>query len=120
MCYYCYFFTVILVVPYLNLKMASEDNWEKIAEARRTSLAEQIPRRYRIPQDKLPPESQLDVTTWPKESGWFTSKELRITESTASQILQQVASQAWWAWSAEDVTVAFCKRAAAAQQLVRF
>jgi amidase len=96
--------------------MASEDRWEKIAEARRTALAEQIPHHYRIPEDKLPPESQLDVTTWPKESGWFTPNELEITGSTASQILKKIASQAW---SAEDVTVAFCKRAAAAQQLVR-
>jgi amidase len=89
-------------------------NWEQIAAAKRAALAERI-ERYRIPQHQLPPESQLNVTTWPRESGWFTSKELEITESTAAQILEKVASKAW---SAEDVTVAFCKRAATAQQLV--
>jgi amidase len=96
--------------------MASEQNWEKVAAAKRAALAELIPSDFRIPKDQLPPESQLNVTTWPKESGWFTANELDITESTASQILEKIASKAW---SAESVTVAFCKRAAAAQQLVR-
>ena len=90
-------------------------SWEKIAEAKRAALAEQIPPEYRVPKDQLPPESQLDVTTWPKESGWFSSKELEITDSSASQILRKVASKEW---SSEEVTRAFCKRAAAAQQLV--
>jgi amidase len=95
--------------------MTSEAQWEKVAAGKRAALAESIPTEYRIPEDKIPPKSQLDVTTWPKESGWFTKKELEITGSTASDILKNIASKAW---SAEDVTVAFCKRAAAAQQLV--
>lgn len=94
--------------------MTSAQNWEKVAETRRAALAEQIPTEYRVPQDKLPSESQLDVTSWPKESGWFSQGELEITESTATQILQKVASKSW---TAEEVTKAFCKRAAAAQQL---
>ena len=93
----------------------AEQDWEKIAAAKREALAEKIPPHLRIPKDQLPPESQLNVTTWPKESGWFTEKELEITGSSALQILGKIASKAW---SAEDVTVAFCKRAAAAQQLV--
>ena len=95
--------------------MASEAKWEKVAEEKRAALSESIPTSYRIPQDKLPPETELNVTTWPKASGWFTPKELEITDSTASQILEKIASKAW---SAEDVTTAFCKRAAAAHQLV--
>ncbi|EDU47440.1 GatA Asp-tRNAAsn Glu-tRNAGln amidotransferase A subunit [Pyrenophora tritici-repentis] len=94
--------------------MSSGANWEKIAAGKRAALAESIPIEYRIPQDKIPPESQLDVTTWPKESGWFTANELEITDSTASDILKKVAAKTW---SAEQVTSAFCKRAAAAQQL---
>ena len=95
--------------------MTSEANWEKVAAGKRAALAESIPTQYRIPQDKFPPESQLDVTTWPRESGWLTESELAITESTASDILEKIASKAW---SAEDVTFAFCKCAAAAHQLV--
>ncbi|KAF2128097.1 amidase [Dothidotthia symphoricarpi CBS 119687] len=92
----------------------SEQNWEKIAASKRAALAEQIPTEYRVPKDLLPPDSQLDVTPWPKESNWFAPKELEITDSTASRILEQVASKTW---SSEEVTRAFCKRAAAAQQL---
>jgi amidase len=95
--------------------MAYETKWEKVAAAKRAALAETIPKEFRVPQHQLPSEEQLNVTTWPKESGWFTSEELEITDSTASQILQKIVSKQW---SSEKVTRAFCKRAAAAQQLV--
>lgn len=95
--------------------MTSEQDWVKVASAAQVTLAESIPTEYRIPQEQLPSESQQDVTLWPKESGWFSSKELDITDSTASKILENIASKSW---SSEEVTRAFCKRAAAAQQLV--
>ncbi|KAF1966664.1 amidase [Bimuria novae-zelandiae CBS 107.79] len=92
----------------------SEPNWEKIAVGKKVALAEQIPLEYRIPPQLLPPDDQLDVTTFPKESGWFDEKELEITDSSATHILKKIASRSW---SSEEVTRAFCKRAAAAQQL---
>lgn len=95
---------------------SSEQEWEKIANRKRAALAEQIPLEYRIPQAIFPPDDQLDVTTFPKESGWFGEKELEITESSATHILKKIASKTW---TSEEVTRAFCKRAAAAQQLVR-
>ncbi|KAH7394422.1 amidase signature domain-containing protein [Pyrenochaeta sp. MPI-SDFR-AT-0127] len=94
--------------------MTSEQDWEKISAAKRAALAESVPTEYRVPKDQLPPESQLDVTAWPRESGWFSPKELEITDSTASHLLRQLASRTW---SSEEVTKAFCKRAAAAHQL---
>lgn len=93
----------------------SEQSWEKIAATKRAALSENIPLEYRIPQRLVPPESQLDVTPWPKDSGWFTQKELDITGSTATVLLQKIASRSW---TSEEVTRAFCKRAAAAHQLV--
>lgn len=90
-------------------------NWEQIAADKRSALAEQIPLEYRIPSHLFPPDDQLDVTTFPKESGWFDARELQITESSATNILKKIASRSW---SSEEVTRAFCKRAAAAQQLV--
>lgn len=108
-------FYPLITLFFLELKVImSEQKWEKIAKAKQAAVAESIPTEYRIPKDLLPPDSQLDVTTWPKDSGWFLQKELDITGSTASEILQKIASKAW---SAEDVTKAFCKRAAAAHQL---
>ncbi|KAF2677776.1 amidase [Lentithecium fluviatile CBS 122367] len=91
-----------------------QQKWEEIAARKRAALAEQITAEYRIPHLLVPPADQLDVTTFPRESGWFTDKELEITDSTATHILQRIASRSW---SSEEVTRAFCKRAAAAQQL---
>ncbi|KAF1954632.1 amidase [Byssothecium circinans] len=88
--------------------------WEQIAAEKRAQLAEQIPHEYRIPHHLIPPSDQLDVTTFPQNSGWFSQKELEITGSSASYVLKKIASKAW---SAEEVTRAFCKSAAAAQQL---
>ena len=89
--------------------------WDEIAAAKREALSELIPPEYRIPQHLLPPAEQLDVTTFPRESGWFSQKELDITDSTATHILDRIATQEW---TSEEVTKAFCKRAAAAHQLV--
>lgn len=89
--------------------------WEKIAAAKRAALADSIPPEFRIPRRLVPPPSQLDVSRFPENSeGWFTQKELDITQSTASDIVQNVANRKW---TAVDVTRAFCKRAAAAHQL---
>ncbi|KAF2268371.1 acetamidase [Lojkania enalia] len=92
--------------------MASK--WEQVAEAKRAAVFANITPEYIIPQHLVPPSSQLDVTVFPKESGWFSQKELDITGSTSTQILQKIASQTW---TSEEVTRAFCKRAAAAHQL---
>ncbi|KAF2713668.1 amidase [Pleomassaria siparia CBS 279.74] len=88
--------------------------WEEIGAARRASLAERIPPEYRLPPNIVPPAGQRNVTTFPRESGWFSQKELEITDSTATVILDKIASRTW---TSEEVTKAFCKRAAAAQQL---
>ncbi|KAF2868625.1 amidase signature domain-containing protein [Massariosphaeria phaeospora] len=94
--------------------MASRPKWEAIAAAKRRALADQIPAEYRIPLHLVPPDTQLDVTPFPRQSGWFTQRELDITESSAVQIVTKTAATTW---SSEEVTRAFCKRAAAAQQL---
>ncbi|ORY14143.1 acetamidase [Clohesyomyces aquaticus] len=88
--------------------------WNEIAAAKRGALSKSIPPEFRIPQHLLPPDTQLDVTSFPKDSGWFSEAELEITSSTCSAILEKIASQTW---TAHDVTRAFCKRAAAAHQL---
>ncbi|KAF2196712.1 acetamidase-like protein [Delitschia confertaspora ATCC 74209] len=94
--------------------MPDLQKWEKIGAAKRAALSELIPSEFRIPQNFLPSNSQLDVSKFPEESGWFTRKELDITSSTSPVILQNMANQIW---TAEEVTKAFCKRAAAAHQL---
>ncbi|KAF9876787.1 hypothetical protein CkaCkLH20_05633 [Colletotrichum karsti] len=88
--------------------------WELAGAKKREALAASIPEEWRVPKDLLPPESQADVTAWPETSGWFTAKELAITNSTAAELLPKLASGQL---KSLDVTKAFCKRAVAAHQL---
>jgi amidase len=92
-------------------------SWEDVAAAKRKQLLDSIPREWIIPEDIFPPDSEVDVTKFPRESGWFTESELEITNSTASEILEKTTTGKW---TAEAVARAFCKRAAAAHQLVLF
>ncbi|KAL4962410.1 amidase signature domain-containing protein [Aspergillus stella-maris] len=89
-------------------------SWEAISEKKRQALKNSIPAEWVIPKDIFPPEDQLDVTSFPKESGFFTDRELEITSTPAQTILSHISSGSW---TAEEVAKAFCKTAAVAQQL---
>ncbi|GAW22997.1 hypothetical protein ANO14919_125440 [Xylariales sp. No.14919] len=89
--------------------------WEALAAKKRQGLLNSIPKEWRIPDHLLPPVSQNDVTGFPESSGWFTPAELDITNSSALELLPRLASGSL---KSETVTRAFCKRAAAAHQLV--
>lgn len=94
----------------------STTTWQDVAAAKVVALMKSIPAEWVIPEDVMPSPKQLDVTTFPETSGWFTAEELEITSSTSSEILSKLKDKAW---SARAVTAAFCKRASAAHQLVR-
>lgn len=93
---------------------ADEKRWAKKATAKRAALLNSIPPEYRVPVDVFPPPTQLDVTKFPTESKWFTEQELEITSASAPSLLDKIANSVW---TAEEVTKAFSKRAAAAHQL---
>jgi len=93
----------------------SGKSWEDIATAKRAELLKSIPEKWIIPDSIKPSETQLDVTNFPEKSGWFTPRELEITNKTASELLEHLVSGQW---TSEEVTLAFCKRAAVAHQLV--
>ena len=89
--------------------------WEDTGKQARKRLLDSIPTEWRLSEDKLPPADQANVLDFPSESGLFTENELSITASTATHIVQEIASGKW---KAVDVAKAFCKRAAVANQLV--
>lgn len=89
--------------------------WESIAAKKRQALKDSIPADWVIPAALLPPVDQLDITTFPRDSGFFTGRELEITSTSAQTILSHISSGSW---TSEEVTKAFCKAAAVAQQLV--
>lgn len=94
---------------------AATQDWTDLAAKAQTKLINSIPRDWRIPSSKLPPDAQLDVTTFPKQCGLLSDEELRITESYATEIVGNLAAGEW---TAVEVTLAFCKRAAVAHQVV--
>lgn len=89
--------------------------WQDISAKAKQAVLDAIPEQWRLTPDKLPPDSQLDVTGFPSQCGLLSGLELDITDSFAVDIVQKIASGEW---KAEDVTRAFCKRAAIAHQLV--
>lgn len=89
--------------------------YERKAAEKRAKLASCIPKAWRIPAAQLPGEDVLDVSDFPKTSGLMTAKELEITETNLVPLAAKIAAGLW---SAKEVTLAFCHRAAIAHQLV--
>ena len=94
--------------------MASND-WQAISAKAKEKLNSSIPQDWRISKDELPPPDTRDVTDFPSKCGILTENEVAITDSYASDIVEKIAAGEW---KAEDVTRAFCKRAAIAHQVV--
>jgi amidase len=90
------------------------DSWQTIAASKRAHNAALIPTEWLLPS---PPSSELrNVIDVPRTCGILTDKEVEITEKYSVSGL--VAEIAKGTYSAVEVTTAFCKRAAIAQQLV--
>ncbi len=86
-------------------------SWEQLAEDKRSRLAKTIPDEWKI--QSLPTGDS--AFEFPKTSGLLSPEELEITESAATDLVAKLAAGQL---KAVDVTLAFCKRAALAQQLV--
>ena len=93
---------------------AVDENWETVSHVKRQGLAAAIPAKWIIPAKILPAETYADVATFPTDSGWFTKRELEILSTDAAKIVRRLSSAAW---TSEEVTLVFCKAAAAAHQL---
>ncbi|KUL81293.1 hypothetical protein ZTR_09124 [Talaromyces verruculosus] len=94
--------------------MSPEPGYKVIAKRVQTELAAKIPREWGLGSDLLDLK-QKDVTGIPAKSGILSQDELLITQTDATDILAKVHTGDW---KAHQVTLAFCKRAASAQQLV--
>ncbi|EXJ79376.1 hypothetical protein A1O3_08878 [Capronia epimyces CBS 606.96] len=92
-------------------------DWRLKAARGKKIQQESIPKQWILAPERLPPTSQLCVIDVPKESGLLSEKELIITESTATSLVDKMASGTW---TAEEVTIAFLKRATLGQQLLNF
>ena len=86
--------------------------WQERAQEKRDSILAAIPNEWRI--ENPPIEKQVDVTGAFVHQ-FLTEREVEITETTADDIVKHTVAGRW---SAEEVTKAFCHRAALAHQLV--
>ncbi|KAG8628828.1 hypothetical protein KVT40_002693 [Elsinoe batatas] len=88
-------------------------DWRKVAQEKRDSVLSLIPKEWQIP----PPPSAKDQ---PNVTGAFVQqylnkKEIEITESDATEIVNKAADKTW---TSLEITQAFAHRAAIAHQLV--
>lgn len=88
--------------------------WQKVAEEQQQLRDSKIPREWIL---KSPPSDDVtNVMDVPSTSGIMSKEELALTEKDATELLSLMATGKVKSY---DVTLAFCKRAAIAQQLVR-
>ncbi|GLA63123.1 hypothetical protein AtubIFM54640_004262 [Aspergillus tubingensis] len=97
---------------------STTDDWRTLVARKRKQLDAQIPFEWRLTEKFLatiPANGRLIEADVVRGSGILSEKELSITENySATELLDELSKGAV---SSVDVTTAFCKRAAIAQQL---
>jgi hypothetical protein len=91
-------------------------NWQTQAQKGKDILNNSIPKKWLLPIDRLPPVSQKSVVDFPRQSGVLNERELAITDMSATALVTEMGNGKM---SAEEVVVAFLKRAMLGHQLVR-
>lgn len=90
----------------------AKENWRSIAQKKQETRASLIREEWRL-KEKYEGSNVLDV---PSKCGVLSQRELQITsEGDAVDLVERLKDGVY---TAEEVTLAFCKRAAIAQQLV--
>lgn len=89
--------------------------WVKIQAAKKAEQAARIPSEWKLPEAALPPKKTIDLRPYAASSGILSERELKITgDYDATALAEEIAKGTF---SAVEVTTAYCKRAAIAQQL---
>lgn len=98
--------------------MAIED-YKLVAQRKVASNSTKLPKEWLLQPkylENIGPDSPVNVLDVPRKSGILSEKELDITENhDATALLEKLASKQLTSY---EVVLAFCKRAAVAQQLV--
>ena len=92
---------------------SSVQNYKEISAIARKRRAANIAAYFQPPtveESKLP----NNLTEYALKSGYYTTEELEIIQSEAEDILEKIANRIW---TSLDVTKAFCKASAYAQEL---
>jgi amidase len=95
--------------------MVTKGDWRAIAKAKQAERWSKIPKEWIIREELY--KGEINVTSIPTICGVLTENEIHITSDyDATALLEKLRVGKF---SSEEVTVAFCKRAAIAQQLVK-
>ena len=89
--------------------------WQIQSAKAKDILQNSIPIPWVLPENKLPPAEQKNVLDFPRQNGVLTKKDLSITEMSAGALVGEMGAGKL---GAEEVVVAFLKRAVIGQQLV--
>ncbi|KAK5057483.1 hypothetical protein LTR84_011483 [Exophiala bonariae] len=90
-------------------------SWEAKAEKARERLARSIAKEWLLDKSSCPSHGRLNVMDVPEESGRLSVEEILITNSDASGLVSKMEIGEW---TAEQVTVAYLKRATIGHQLL--
>lgn len=93
------------------------NNWETLAQVSREILDKSIQKQWLLPTAKLPSPDRTNVLDVPRESGILTERELEITVTDATGLVEGMRKGTW---TAEEVTIAFLKRATIGHQLLNY
>ncbi|KAK5163491.1 uncharacterized protein LTR77_010673 [Saxophila tyrrhenica] len=88
------------------------DTWQEIAERKRQERDSRIPKEWRL--RRAIPSDRFNLKDVPRESGILTQRELDLTENFDATA--HLSGLLTGLLKSVDVTTAFCKRAAIAQQ----
>lgn len=92
----------------------SVKNYRQISAEKKLQRQSKIPKEWLIPSEKY--HGATNLMQVPVTCGVMTDLECEITSNyDATALLEKLKEGIW---SAEQLTIAFCKRAAIAQQLV--
>ena len=89
-------------------------DWKAKGKAKRESILHLIPPKWRL--SNVPSREKKRNVTGDYIRGSLSRREIEITETSATRIVEQTTKGEW---TAEEVTRAFAHRAALAHQLVR-
>lgn len=100
--------------------MAHTTNWPALVEEKRRDRDSRIPEEWRLPEEitkSISPSSDLNAFHLLQILQLLAPREVDLTENyTVESLLDMMATGRV---SSLEITTAFCKRAAIAQQLVR-
>lgn len=98
----------------------SDQTWQDLVRQKQ-NRSEKIPDSWKLSQAVLRSarlDNPISVLSVPASCGILSRRELHITEAyDAVDLLKQIRNRKFTSY---EVTLAFCKRAAVAQQLVRW